>query len=106
MVAAVATVITLNADAYDAARWSAGDKAVAAGVPATMVDAGFEWVGSHQSAVALPGRRVPGSPFYETKNSGSQSARISTSTWFANLAASRTGRTRGAWLRPAVQEPE
>jgi 4-amino-4-deoxy-L-arabinose transferase-like glycosyltransferase len=66
VVAAVATVITLNADAYDAARWSAGDKAVAAGVPATMVDAGFEWVGSHQSAVALPGRRVPGSPFYET----------------------------------------
>lgn len=66
VVAAVAAVITLNADAYDAARWSAGDKAVAAGVPATMVDAGFEWVGSHQPGVAVPGRRVPGNPFYET----------------------------------------
>jgi hypothetical protein len=66
VVAAVAIVITVNADAYDAARWSAGDKAVAAGVPATMVDAGFEWVGAHQSGTAVPGRRVPGSPFYET----------------------------------------
>jgi 4-amino-4-deoxy-L-arabinose transferase-like glycosyltransferase len=66
VVAAVAAVVTLNADAYDAARWSAGDTAVAAGVPATMVDAGFEWVGSHQSAVATPGRRVPGAPFYDT----------------------------------------
>ncbi len=66
VVATVAVVLTLNTDAYDAARWSAGDRAVAAGVPAKMVDAGFEWVGSHQSAVALPGRHVPGSPFYET----------------------------------------
>ncbi len=55
VVAAVAAVITLNADAYDAARWAAGDKAVAAGVPATMVDAGFEWVGSHEADVARPG---------------------------------------------------
>ena len=66
VVAAVAAVITLNADAYDAARWTAGNKAVAAGVPATMVDAGFEWVGSHQAGVARPGRRVPGGPFYYT----------------------------------------
>ena len=62
VVAAVATVITLNADAYDAARWSAGNKAVAAGVPATMVDAGFEWVGSHQSARRRPGTPGAGEP--------------------------------------------
>jgi hypothetical protein len=66
LVAAVAVVITLNADAYDGARWSAGTKAVAAGLPATMVDAGFEWVGSHQGGVAVPGRQVPGTPFYDT----------------------------------------
>jgi hypothetical protein len=66
VVAAVATVITLNADAYDAARWSAGNKAVAAGVPARMVDAGFEWVGSHQAGVAVPGRPLRGGPFYLT----------------------------------------
>ena len=65
VVAAVAAVITLNADAYDAARWTAGNKAVAAGVPATMVDAGFEWVGNHQTGIALPGRRVLGAPFYD-----------------------------------------
>ncbi len=66
VVAAVAAVITLNSDAYDAARWAAGTEAVAAGVPATMVDAGFEWVGSHQTGTAVPGRRVPGVPFYDT----------------------------------------
>jgi 4-amino-4-deoxy-L-arabinose transferase-like glycosyltransferase len=63
---AVAVVTTLNADAYDAARWSAGTKAVASGLPAVMVDAGFEWVGSHQAGVAVPGRQVPGTPFYDT----------------------------------------
>jgi hypothetical protein len=66
VVAAVAAVTTLNADAYDAARWSAGDRAVAAGVPARMVDAGFEWVGSHQRGTARPGRRVRSAPFYDT----------------------------------------
>ena len=66
VVGGVAAVITLNADAYDAARWSAGHQAVAAGVPAAMVDAGFEWVGSHQSDIAVPGRQVRGSPFYLT----------------------------------------
>jgi hypothetical protein len=65
VVAAVAAVITVNADAYDAARWTAGNKAVAAGVRATMVDAGFEWVGSHQAGIAVTGRRVPGVPFYD-----------------------------------------
>jgi len=106
-------------------------------VPATMVDAGFEWSAATR-ALSLSRDDGCRSPVYDTwfdqmfpasmnaplsrqrgfapvvktaghrqsKNSGSQSARISTSTWFANLAASRTGRTRGAWLRPAVQEPE
>jgi hypothetical protein len=66
VIAAVATALTLNADAYDAARWSGGNQAVAAGIPATMVDAGLEWVGSHQPGVAVAGRQVPGRPFYLT----------------------------------------
>jgi hypothetical protein len=63
--AVVAGAVTLNGDAYDAARWSAGQDAVKAGFAPTMVDAGFEWVGSHASTVARPGRQVAGSPPYE-----------------------------------------
>jgi 4-amino-4-deoxy-L-arabinose transferase-like glycosyltransferase len=44
---AVSAVLTLNAYSYSAARWQAGQTAVAAGVPSTSVDAGFEWVGAH-----------------------------------------------------------
>jgi hypothetical protein len=62
----VALTITLNADAYDGARWSAGQDLVKAGYPPTRVDAGFEWVGSHAAVPARPGRRVAGAPSYET----------------------------------------
>ena len=64
--AALAAAVTLNADAYDAARWSAGQDAVKAGFAATAVDAGFEWVGSKAAAMADPGRKVTGAPPYET----------------------------------------
>ncbi|HXW78257.1 MAG TPA: hypothetical protein VEJ84_02095, partial [Acidimicrobiales bacterium] len=64
-VAAAATAVTLNADSYDAARWTAGQEAVRAGYAAGTVDAGFEWVGSHTAAVAQPGRRARGAPSYE-----------------------------------------
>ena len=43
----VATALTVNADAYGAARWHAGQIAVSNGIPAKEVDAGFEWVGAH-----------------------------------------------------------
>jgi hypothetical protein len=52
LVAFVALALTADADAFDGARWRAGERAVARGVPATEVDAGFEWVGAHTSAVA------------------------------------------------------
>lgn len=65
-VAVAAGFTTLNADAYDGAAWSAGLTAVRLGVPASEVDAGFAWVGAHSRAVAIAGRRVPGSPRYET----------------------------------------
>jgi 4-amino-4-deoxy-L-arabinose transferase-like glycosyltransferase len=61
-----ALALTLNADAYDAARWSAGQEAVAAGYAPATVDAGFEWVGSHSPSMAQPGRQVAGAPVYET----------------------------------------
>jgi len=52
--AVVAVAVTANSDSYDGARWSAGQDAVAAGYQPAMVDAGFEWVGSHQSGTAHP----------------------------------------------------
>jgi len=66
LLALVAVAISLNSDAYDAARWSAGKDLVAAGYPAEDVDAGFDWVGAHEAVSAHPGRAVAGTPTYET----------------------------------------
>jgi hypothetical protein len=58
----VAAAVTLNRDVYDGAQWRAGQLAVRAGIPASEIDAGFGWVGSHTSERAVAGRIVPGSP--------------------------------------------
>jgi hypothetical protein len=50
---------TAYGSAFDAARWEAGRQLVAAGVPATDVDAGFEWSGYH-SPNGVDRRPVPG----------------------------------------------
>ncbi len=50
--ALVSILVTLDSDAFDGARWRLAGQAVAAGVPAPSVDAGFEWVGDHATAVA------------------------------------------------------
>lgn len=60
-----ALAVTLNSDAYDAARWAAGQELVDRGYPASAVDAGFDWVGAHAGGVARPGRAVAGAPAYE-----------------------------------------
>lgn len=65
-VAATATAAVLNSDAYDGARWSAGQDAVRAGFPSSEVDAGFEWVGSHATATAKPNTSAAGAPAEET----------------------------------------
>ena len=44
---ASALLITTNSFAYDAARWRAGEGAVALGYAAETVDAGYDWVGFH-----------------------------------------------------------
>jgi len=64
--ALVALSVTLNADSYDGARWSAGLDAVGAGYKPGTVDAGFDWVGSHATVAAARGRHVAGIPSYET----------------------------------------
>jgi hypothetical protein len=53
--AVTAFVIAANSFAYDAARWREGEAAVALGFDAQTVDAGYEWVGYHSSAVAQSG---------------------------------------------------
>ncbi|MFK3981018.1 hypothetical protein ACI2K4_11650 [Micromonospora sp. NPDC050397] len=45
--AALSLVVTAYGSALDAARWRAGEELVASGVPATDIDAGFEWSGYH-----------------------------------------------------------
>jgi hypothetical protein len=50
--ALIAALLTVNSDAFDAARWRTARQEVAHGVPVTAVDAGFEWVGWHATAVA------------------------------------------------------
>ena len=46
-IAFVSTAIVLEDNASSAARWHAGEQSVERGVPATSVDAGFEWMGWH-----------------------------------------------------------
>jgi hypothetical protein len=47
---ALSLALTLNSNAFDAARWQAASRLVAAGVPAASIDAGLEWVGAHAVA--------------------------------------------------------
>jgi hypothetical protein len=46
-IALVSTAIVLEDSASSAARWQAGERSVGRGIPATSVDAGFEWMGWH-----------------------------------------------------------
>jgi len=58
----VAVILMLNAFAFDAARWHAGETLVSVGLDARTVDAGYEWVGSNATTpanMANPGHGVP-----------------------------------------------
>ncbi|MGI8868190.1 MAG: hypothetical protein ACR2F6_04890 [Mycobacteriales bacterium] len=52
--------LTLTIDAYDGARWRAGNATVALGARPNDVDAGPEWVGYHQAGDAHPVSHDPG----------------------------------------------
>jgi hypothetical protein len=49
----VTVLLTLHSNAFDGARWRLAERVVAAGTPATMVDGGTEWDGTHST---LPNR--------------------------------------------------
>jgi 4-amino-4-deoxy-L-arabinose transferase-like glycosyltransferase len=54
----------LNANAFDAARWQAGERLVEMGLRPDSIDAGYEWMGDHAS---VPGNSTVGGsirPFY------------------------------------------
>ena len=52
--AALSLALTANGLAFDAARWAEGLRLQRAGVSATDIDAGLEWVGYHSPAAADP----------------------------------------------------
>ena len=63
--AASAFVIAANSFAYDAARWRAGDAAVAVGYDPVTVDAGLEWVQDHSSTLQDPRPKSYGVTTYD-----------------------------------------
>ena len=63
--AASAFVIAANSFAYDAARYRAGEAAVAMGYDARTVDAGYEWVGYHARVVGNSGSGTYGLMWYD-----------------------------------------
>lgn len=60
----ITAAITMNANAYDGARWRAGQLAVKAGVHTSQVDAGFEWVGFHANQASMSTRHLDAAPPY------------------------------------------
>jgi len=62
---ASAFVVAANSFAYDAARYRAGEAAVAMGYDARTVDAGYEWVGYHASGVGNSGSGTYGLTWYD-----------------------------------------
>jgi nitrate reductase NapE component len=61
--ALLSVVLLLDSAAYNRARWDAGERAVADGVPANAIDAGFEWVGyHHRGAIGRRSWTGPGAP--------------------------------------------
>lgn len=52
---AMTMVLMLNANAFDAARWRAGERLADTGIPRDEIDAGYEWVGLHATTPLLGG---------------------------------------------------
>jgi hypothetical protein len=65
LLAAMAAAFMLNSNAYDGARWMAGESLVARGFDAASTDAGPEWVNSHQTGVAAVTRPVDAVMWYQ-----------------------------------------
>ena len=64
LLAIVAGIFMTNTNAFDAARWTAGDRLVSAGISANQIDAGYEWVGFHATQTPDPTAPEPGPIWY------------------------------------------
>jgi hypothetical protein len=63
--ATMSLMLLLNHDAFAAAAWRMGNRAVALGIPAGDVDAGFAWVGYHAAGGATANAAAgPGEDYY------------------------------------------
>jgi len=60
----LALTLMLNAFAFDAARWRAGEQLAATGLPADAIDAGYEWVGFHATSPAHMAHPTKSTPPY------------------------------------------
>ena len=67
LIASLSAGLLLNGDAFDAARWHAGDNAVAGGANPTTLDAGFEWVTFHATGSAVRAAAPAIGGKYETR---------------------------------------
>lgn len=61
----IAFIIAANSFAYDAARYRAGEAAVALGYPPGRVDAGYEWVGYHAGGSEVAAAHEYGLMWYD-----------------------------------------
>jgi 4-amino-4-deoxy-L-arabinose transferase and related glycosyltransferases of PMT family len=64
VLALISLIFMLNANAFDAARWRAGEELVRFGIPADEIDAGYEWMGFHATSPGDPARLGSTDPFY------------------------------------------
>ncbi len=62
----VSAAFLLNANAFEAARWAAGQRLVAMGLPPDQVDAGYEWVGYYATTPGDPTLRTSTDTFYRS----------------------------------------
>ena len=66
VLATMSGVYLLNSHAFDAARWSAGNRLVQEGFSADTIDAGYEWVGYHATTPGDPTNRTSTVTFYRS----------------------------------------
>lgn len=66
VLAVVSVTYLFNSHAFDAARWSAGNRLVQSGIPADQIDAGYEWMGFHATTQGDPTIRTSRETFYRS----------------------------------------
>ena len=66
VLATLSITYLLTSNAFDVARWRAGEQLVRLGVAADEIDAGFEWMGDHATTPGDPTNRTSKVTFYRS----------------------------------------